>query len=954
MKRRRNRILAAICIMAVLFTSFRFTAPGNEVRADTAGNTVTLNPVADAYVRSGSYRTANFGSSGVLEVKEEENADNNRRAHLKFDLSSVAGTVERATLRLYAATVGFDLSRVIQLYGNPVNTWTETGINWDNAPSVTQSTHIADITVTNPTFGCSHGGVYRDHEHPEVSAQWYEIDVTEYVNGQLPDQLVSFLAVVSQKASGCNVSFGAREAVQEKRPQLVIETEGNGPGPVDPNAPSVYLPEEDTFIKGNDNTGHYHTLDRLEVRHNFDGNLIRRSYIKFNFTGFDRNIQRATLRLYANTIGATDTRTIEIGGVTNAWNAGAITWSGASGAPSAKNDSEFITNLVITNPSPGTQWTGGQWYEIDVTDYVMSRIDDERVSFVLWVRDTSPNGTASNNQVYFNSSEAAVGRPELILTPQMDRYECEELTAAVSNGVTRITAQDEASSGGRLDMVSLSQPGDYIEYALDIPEAGVYSVKINNKKDADRGSYRLSVDGTEQGQEVSQYGSTVSYAEEDLGLIVFQTAGVKAFRFVSSGKDPLSSGYTLGLDYIKLQKAQLERVANVTASPAAGLLQEPTEISLATATEDALIYYKIDDAAEWIPYTGPIHIDRTVTITAYAGKPPYMLDSDPAEFIYRFPVDTDIVIKPAASAILLDGSIETDSSGNPTGEWAGAELVKLEGTVDSAGRHGADVYLKYDYEMLYLGAKIKDPTPMVNTRTGSGIWNGDCLEIFIGDEDLDFSVYPADAMAPSDRQIVISGGKTLGYQYYLYTGGVTTYPVILMDIEPDADGRGYTLEAAIPLEVLGFTKPWQGTGRETILNVVLNDGAFAGRGQWGWTTDSEQTKKSRGLWGRAVFEAMPEPTDEITVTASVDSQTRLVTVTGRTLAVQNKYVAMVVRDPSGNIQAFDQVRSDGEGNFAFHYSLAPGEAGNGTYTVLIGGEDVSVAKQTTFEFTGSN
>src|SRR5690606_7049625 len=168
----------------------------------------------------------------------------------------------------------------------------------------------------------------------------------------------------------------------------------------------------------------FYQESKLEVRHHFTGNNIRRSFIKFNFEDFDKDIEKATLRLYATTIGATDTRIVEIGGVTNDWSASTVTWNGAgTAAPSAVNASTFIANLEIDNPSPNTTWTGGQWYEVDVTDYVKDKMYDQEVSFVVWIRSTSHNGEASNNEVFFHSSEAADGKPQLVLTPGGEQLE---------------------------------------------------------------------------------------------------------------------------------------------------------------------------------------------------------------------------------------------------------------------------------------------------------------------------------------------------------------------------------------------------------------------------------------------------------------------------------------------------------------------------------------------------
>ncbi|MGG1514096.1 sugar-binding protein [Paenibacillus oryzisoli] len=313
------------------------------------------------------------------------------------------------------------------------------------------------------------------------------------------------------------------------------------------------------------------------------------------------------------------------------------------------------------------------------------------------------------------------------------------------------------------------------------------------------------------------------------------------------------------------------------------------------------------------------------------------------------PVDTDVTIRRTSSSITIDGVVETDSSGNPAGQWAGSERIHIEGVTDNNGDHrGADVFLKYDEKKLYIGAKIKDPTPMVNTKTGTGIWNGDVLEIFFGDEDMDYTQHPdlIGTMLSSDRQLVLGSGTEYGYQSYLYTNGVNSKPLIFMELVRDTDGKGYTMEAAVPLYALGIANPW--SGKALILNAVLSDGGYASRGQWGWTTNGEAAKKARGQWGSVSFETSTAPAAEMTLSASYNASTHVVTVTGHTLSVNNSFVTLTVKNPAGAVNYLAQTVSNGSGNFTFSYSLSGSGAANGTYTVKVGGAGIQVPQTTTF------
>jgi Carbohydrate family 9 binding domain-like len=310
------------------------------------------------------------------------------------------------------------------------------------------------------------------------------------------------------------------------------------------------------------------------------------------------------------------------------------------------------------------------------------------------------------------------------------------------------------------------------------------------------------------------------------------------------------------------------------------------------------------------------------------------------------------VIKKTAVPVKVDGSVETDANGVPTGDWQDANSVNIAGVVDTNGNeHSAKIYFQYDYENLYIAAKIKDPTPMINPNTGNGLWAGDNLELFMGAEDINYIEQPGKTgtMLPSDRQLVLSGGIDNGYQHYVFANGSFTYPPISMDVKKDADGKGYTIEAAVPLDILGISSPWE--GRQMILSAVLNNGEYEKRGQWGWTTNGEGDKKKRGLWGLATFETAPAPRDEVTVDVSVNGDTGEVAISGKSENVQSKYVTVLVRNPEGNICYIDQIMSDAEGNYAFAFTVNTVIGGSGTYTVTVGGEEIYRTKSSIFNFT---
>ncbi len=91
---------------------------------------------ADTYVRDGSYTNTNLGSDSSLWVKDDSNSVYDRRIFLRFDLSSYSGSITTAKLSLMPNTVGSGIANTdLQAYLVSDDSWSETGITWNNQPS---------------------------------------------------------------------------------------------------------------------------------------------------------------------------------------------------------------------------------------------------------------------------------------------------------------------------------------------------------------------------------------------------------------------------------------------------------------------------------------------------------------------------------------------------------------------------------------------------------------------------------------------------------------------------------------------------------------------------------------------------------------------------------------------------------------------------------------------------
>lgn len=182
-------------------------------------------------------------------------------------------------------------------------------------------------------------------------------------------------------------------------------------------------------------------------------------------------------------------------------------------------------------------------------------------------------------------------------------------------------------------------------------------------------------------------------------------------------------------------------------------------------------------------------------------------------------------------------------------EWSASPPVLLDRRDRVLGSVGdeltAEFRFAWDEEHLYVAAYIADPTPMKNGNVGFDIWNGDAVEMFIGPVSVD----QGGGLRAKDRQLILSGGVEHGYQYYWYNTSVQA--PVEMAVKMDDDGKGYTIEAAIPWAALNVSDP--GSGRRLRFDFGFDDGDGTGRqAQWFWN-GVDGNHVSRDRWGQAML-----------------------------------------------------------------------------------------------------
>jgi len=160
-------------------------------------STVVLNPLDDAYIRGGTYSGTNYGSETELIVKRGSDSNFFRKSYVKFDLSGLeTGNVTNAVLRLYANKANSCMITAFETTDN----WDESTLSWDNAPIEGNALDAVELSA---------------------SGQYYEWDITSYVNAQSSEDGVVSIILYDAASSNTQIVFNSKE-VGDNLPELEI------------------------------------------------------------------------------------------------------------------------------------------------------------------------------------------------------------------------------------------------------------------------------------------------------------------------------------------------------------------------------------------------------------------------------------------------------------------------------------------------------------------------------------------------------------------------------------------------------------------------------------------------------------------------------------------------------------------------------------------------------------
>jgi hypothetical protein len=216
------------------------------------------------------------------------------------------------------------------------------------------------------------------------------------------------------------------------------------------------------------------------------------------------------------------------------------------------------------------------------------------------------------------------------------------------------------------------------------------------------------------------------------------------------------------------------------------------------------------------------------------GKSPFLLDSPRFSGKAGAATRTVSAGRPTAP-MAIDGQLAG---------WPGRPPERIGADRLAAGREagGAEAAFKlaWDDKALYLLANVTDPTPMLNEHAGDRLWNADVLELFIGSEKLD----EGGPLLFTDRQILIGAGKA----NQTHVVNAAQQPAIETSVTPTVDGKGYTVEAAIPWSALDVVPK---EGRLLLFDLALGNSADGRQraSQLVWNGGARNSS-DRSAWGR--------------------------------------------------------------------------------------------------------
>lgn len=212
--------------------------------------------------------------------------------------------------------------------------------------------------------------------------------------------------------------------------------------------------------------------------------------------------------------------------------------------------------------------------------------------------------------------------------------------------------------------------------------------------------------------------------------------------------------------------------------------------------------------------------------------------------------------------LIKDNTIKIDAE---LSEWQnfatpivlGEKSQVTRGSWDGKDDLSAEVYVCMDSKNLYIAAKVRDNVPAHNLSTNDSIYNGDCIELYIGEKTTD---KPKKFYTPTDYQIGFKAGSEV--QVWSWSNiaevlGRNEIKDAKVVVKKWQDNKGYNIEASVPLNYLLYVVPL--ASKEYLFDIAIDD-ADTGKirkSQLTWNGDGEGWQMTT-VWGEAVLKKVEE------------------------------------------------------------------------------------------------
>jgi Bacterial Ig domain/Bacterial Ig-like domain (group 2) len=150
------------------------------------------------------------------------------------------------------------------------------------------------------------------------------------------------------------------------------------------------------------------------------------------------------------------------------------------------------------------------------------------------------------------------GSTTLTVIPALATYESESalvFNASKSSGPTYRILAWQGFTDGQGTTLDANAAGQSVTVTLNVPQSGIYDVKVATKAHNTRGIVQLTVKGAKVGPAEDGYSANDVWKQFDLGNVSLPSGNV-AFVFTTVGKNAASLGFTQAFDYIKLARQQ--------------------------------------------------------------------------------------------------------------------------------------------------------------------------------------------------------------------------------------------------------------------------------------------------------------------------------------------------------------------------------------------------------------